>query len=96
MLHSYTLENFRQDLIRCAKCIEMDDAVRLDDIRRILRVIEAIPAAERESRCPFLTPLLRQRIADAGEVSVQDVDEILSAYKTSAACFAEFEKRGHH
>ena len=93
MLQAYTLEHFRRDLTHLAEYIDKGDEGKLDDIRRILRVLEAVPAAERESRSPFLTPALREQVAHASNVSVQDFDGILSEYRRLAVVVAGLKRK---
>lgn len=92
MLQSYTLENFRRDLTHLVDYIDRGDEGRLEDARRMLRVLEAIPAAERESRSPFLTPQIREQIADASNVAVQDLDRVLLEYRRLAVLIAGLER----
>lgn len=92
MSQSYTLEDFRRDLSHLVKHSDTGDEARLDDARRMLRVLEAIPAAEPESRSPFLTPQLRAQIADASNISVQDLDDILLEYRRLTVVMARLER----
>jgi hypothetical protein len=58
----------------------------------MLAVVEAIPPAERESGSPFLTPSLRQQIAEANNISVGEFEEILEEYKRLALVIAELKR----
>lgn len=93
MPKAYTLEDFRRDLIRFMQHNERNDESWLADLSRILSVVEAIPPTERESSFPFLTPSLREQIAQASNVSTEVLEEILGEYRRLAVVVAALEKR---
>ena len=97
MSQPYTLEDFRRDLTHFAQHFaeysEQGNGLSPDDLRRVLRVLEAIPRAERESRAPFLTPALCRQIAQAADVSLQEFDELLFGHKQLAALKGDAKRR---
>src|SRR5690606_562296 len=89
MSQPYTLEDFRRDLTpfaqHFAEYSEQGNGCGPHDLRRALRVLEAIPRAERERRAPFLTPALSRQIAPAADVSLQEFEDLLFGHKQLAA-----------